>query len=101
MEEPNPEVMAMIKVLFLRNLATTVTGEILEKSCFEFRKLERVKKSKDYAFVHFGDRKAAIKAMDEMNGKETDGEETEIVLAKPLDRKRVPSCSTGFQKHCI
>lgn len=67
MEEPNPEVMAMVKVLFLRNLATTVTdwkSEILEKSFFEFRRLERVKKLKDYAFVHFGDRRAAVKVMD-------------------------------------
>lgn len=73
----------MVKVLFLRNLGTTVTEEILEKPFFEFRRLERVKKLKDYAFVYFGDRRAAVKAMD---GKETDGEETEIVLAKSPDK---------------
>ena len=87
-EEPDPEVMAKVKVLFVRNLATTVTEEILEKSFSEFGKLERVKKFKDYAFVHFEDRVAAVKAMDEMNGKEIEGEEIEIVLAKAPDKKR-------------
>lgn len=47
--------------MFVRNLATTVTEEILEKSFSEFGKLERVKKLKDYAFVHFEDRGAAVK----------------------------------------
>ena len=50
-----------MKVLFVRNLATTVTEEILEKSFSEFGKLERVKKLKDYSFVHFEDRGAAVK----------------------------------------
>ena len=87
-EETDPDVMAKVKVLFVRNLATTVTEEILEKSFSEFGKLERVKKFKDYAFVHFKDRVAAVKSMDEMNGKETEGEEIEIVLAKAPDKKR-------------
>lgn len=30
----------------------------------------------------------SVKAMDEMNGKELGGEEIEIVLAKPPDKKR-------------
>ncbi|KAJ8398148.1 hypothetical protein AAFF_G00429920, partial [Aldrovandia affinis] len=87
-EEPDPEVMAKVKVLFVRNLATPVTEELLEKTFSQFGKLERVKKLKDYAFVHFEDRDAAVKAMQEMNGKELEGEEIEIVLAKPPDKKR-------------
>ncbi|PKU34717.1 heterogeneous nuclear ribonucleoprotein r isoform x1 [Limosa lapponica baueri] len=82
------EEFSKVTVLFVRNLATTVTEEILEKSFSEFGKLERVKKLKDYAFVHFEDRGAAVKAMNEMNGKEIEGEEIEIVLAKPPDKKR-------------
>ncbi|KPP76865.1 heterogeneous nuclear ribonucleoprotein R-like [Scleropages formosus] len=87
-EEPDPEIMAKVKVLFVRNLATSVTEELLEKTFSQFGKLERVKKLKDYAFVHFEDRDAAVKAMQEMNGKELEGEEIEIVLAKPPDKKR-------------
>ncbi|XP_028316728.1 heterogeneous nuclear ribonucleoprotein R-like isoform X1 [Gouania willdenowi] len=86
--EPDPEVMAKVKVLFVRKLASSVTEELLEKTFSQFGKLERVKKLKDYAFVHFEDRDAAVTAMDEMNGKELGGEEIEIVLAKPPDKKR-------------
>uniref|UniRef100_A0A8C4D9H1 Synaptotagmin binding cytoplasmic RNA interacting protein n=1 Tax=Dicentrarchus labrax TaxID=13489 RepID=A0A8C4D9H1_DICLA len=55
-EDPDPEVMAKVKVLFVRNLASTVTEEILEKAFSQFGKLERVKKLKDYAFIHFEER---------------------------------------------
>lgn len=87
-EDPDPEVMAKVKVLFVRNLANTVTEEILEKSFSQFGKLERVKKLKDYAFIHFDERDGAVKAMEEMNGKDLEGENIEIVFAKPPDQKR-------------
>jgi len=48
-------------VLFVRKLATAVTEELLEKTFSQFGKLERVKKLKDYAFVHFEERDAAVK----------------------------------------
>ncbi|XP_056283480.1 heterogeneous nuclear ribonucleoprotein Q-like isoform X1 [Pseudoliparis swirei] len=87
-EDPDPEVMAKVKVLFVRNLANGVTEELLETSFSEFGTLERVKKLKDYAFIHFEERDGAVKALDEMNGKELDGEPIEIVFAKPPDQKR-------------
>uniref|UniRef100_A0A8C9LVP2 RRM domain-containing protein n=1 Tax=Piliocolobus tephrosceles TaxID=591936 RepID=A0A8C9LVP2_9PRIM len=79
---------AQVKVLFVRNLAKTVTEEILEKAFSQFGKLERVKKLKDYAFIHFDERDGAVKAMEEMNGKDLEGEDIEIVFAKPPDQKR-------------
>uniref|UniRef100_A0A4W5MWT0 Synaptotagmin binding, cytoplasmic RNA interacting protein n=1 Tax=Hucho hucho TaxID=62062 RepID=A0A4W5MWT0_9TELE len=87
-EDPDPEVMAKVKVLFVRNLANSVTEEILEKSFGQFGKLERVKKLKDYAFVHFDERDAAVKALAQMNGKALEGEHIDIVFAKPPDQKR-------------
>lgn len=140
----------------MRNLANGVTEEILEKSFSQFGKLERVKKLKDYAFIHFEERDGAVKvftfcnsvlqvfshiiktiiltlflhhfhwivadyctflawtlsvvivepremsrhvnkcvptfcfsqALEEMNGKELEGEPIEIVFAKPPDQKR-------------
>ncbi|XP_059842572.1 heterogeneous nuclear ribonucleoprotein Q-like isoform X1 [Hypanus sabinus] len=87
-EDPDPEVMSKVKVLFVRNLASTVTEELLEKTFSHFGKLERVKKLKDYAFIHFDERDGAVKAMDEMNGKDLEGENIEIVLAKPPDKKK-------------
>ncbi|XP_064810231.1 heterogeneous nuclear ribonucleoprotein R-like isoform X1 [Oncorhynchus masou masou] len=105
-DKPDPEIMAKVKVLFVRNLATPVTEELLEKTFSQFGKLERVKKLKDYAFVHFEDRDAAVKAMQEMNGKQLEGEEIEIVLAKPPDKKRKerqaqrqPSRTTGYDDY--
>lgn len=50
-----------VKVLFVRNLANGVTEEILETSFSQFGKLERVKKLKDYAFIHFEERDGAVK----------------------------------------
>ncbi|XP_041660612.1 heterogeneous nuclear ribonucleoprotein Q-like isoform X2 [Cheilinus undulatus] len=87
-EDPDPEVMAKVKVLFVRNLANGVTEELLETSFSQFGKLERVKKLKDYAFIHFEERDGAVKALEEMNGKELEGEPIEIVFAKPPDQKR-------------
>lgn len=55
----NPQV----KVLFVRNLANSVTEEILEKSFGQFGRLERVKKLKDYAFIHFDERDSAVKVL--------------------------------------
>lgn len=45
----------------MRNLANGVTEELLETSFSEFGKLERVKKLKDYAFIHFEERDGAVK----------------------------------------
>lgn len=106
-----------VKVLFVRNLASTVTEEILEKAFSQFGKLERVKKLKDYAFIHFEERDGAVKvrppdlndlgyirngkrfetnpvsrwslqALSDLNGKDLEGEHIEIVFAKPPDQKR-------------
>ncbi|XP_075874103.1 heterogeneous nuclear ribonucleoprotein Q isoform X2 [Nelusetta ayraudi] len=87
-EDPDPEVMAKVKVLFVRNLASTVTEEMLEKAFSQFGKLERVKKLKDYAFIHFEERDGAVKALSDLNGKDLEGEHIEIVFAKPPDQKR-------------
>lgn len=48
-------------MLFVRNLANSVTEDILEKTFSQFGRLQRVKKLKDYAFVHFDDRESAVK----------------------------------------
>lgn len=50
-------------MLFVRNLANSVTEEILEKSFSEYGNLERVKKLKDYAFIHFEERDGAVKVL--------------------------------------
>ena len=57
-----------VKVLYVRNLKSDVTEEQLKEKFEPFGKIERVKKIKDYGFIHFEDRDDAVKAMDELNG---------------------------------
>lgn len=53
--------LTQVRVLYVRNLTQDCSEEKL-KECFEqFGKIERVKKIKDYAFIHFEDRDCAVK----------------------------------------
>lgn len=61
-----------VKILYIRNLMMTTTEETIEALCNEWVKredaVERVKKIRDYAFVHFKEREDAITAMNLLNG---------------------------------
>lgn len=50
--------------------------------------MERVKKIKDYAFIHFEDRDHAVAAMRGLDGKEVCGSHIEVSLAKPPSDKK-------------
>ncbi|KAI4486625.1 hypothetical protein M0804_005995 [Polistes exclamans] len=87
-EEPDELTMSKVRVLYVKNLTQDCSEEKL-KECFEqYGKIERVKKIKDYAFVHFEDRDNAVKAMNELNGIEIGGSHIEISLAKPPSDKK-------------
>lgn len=87
-EEPDEDTMAKVKVLYCRNLTANVTEEDL-KQCFEpFGKVDRIKKIKDYAFVHFEERDHAVEAMQKLNGSQLGGAGLEISLAKPPSDKK-------------
>lgn len=57
-----------VKVLYVKNLKSTVTEENLRKAFEPYGPIERVKKTKDYGFIHFENREDALKAMEELNG---------------------------------
>ncbi|KAG7160777.1 Heterogeneous nuclear ribonucleoprotein Q-like 1, partial [Homarus americanus] len=59
-EEPDEDTMSKVKVLYVRNLTQMTTEEMLKEKFDEFGKVERVKKIKDYAFVHFEERDEAV-----------------------------------------
>lgn len=82
-EEPDDETMAKVKVLYVRNLKADISEETLKEKFAEYGKIERVKKIKDYGFVHFEERDDAVKAMDALNGKEFGESCMDISLAKP------------------
>lgn len=102
-------------MLYVRNLTQDCSEEKLKESFEQYGKIERVKKIKDYAFIHFEDRDNAVKvkkqvtflfnnqflfkiyfkyktcvfkAMNELNGKEMGGSHIEVSLAKPPSDKK-------------
>ncbi|XP_029678170.1 heterogeneous nuclear ribonucleoprotein R isoform X1 [Formica exsecta] len=87
-EEPDEQTMSKVRVLYVRNLTQDCSEEKLKESFEQYGKIERVKKIKDYAFIHFEDRDNAVKAMNELNGKEMGGSHIEVSLAKPPSDKK-------------
>ncbi|KAM8889200.1 APOBEC1 complementation factor isoform 3-T3 [Synchiropus picturatus] len=85
--EVDEDTMATVKILYVRNLMLQTTEETIEKE-FSIRagSVERVKKIRDYAFVHFSQREDALNAMKALNGKIIDGSPIEVTLAKPVDK---------------
>ncbi|XP_020365243.1 APOBEC1 complementation factor isoform X4 [Rhincodon typus] len=86
--EVDEETMSSVKILYVRNLMLPTSEEAIEKEFNSIKPgtVERVKKIRDYAFVHFVTREDAINAMNKMNGKVLDGSPIEVTLAKPVDK---------------
>ena len=57
-----------MKVLYARNLLLSTTEDTIEKVFSKFGEVERVKKIKDYCFIHFRTKEQARNAMESMNG---------------------------------
>ena len=86
------ETMSKVKILFIRNLMATTSED---KIMAVFSKLsdgnvERVKKSKDYAFVHFASRESAEKALLNIKSENRtlllDGADVEVTWSRPVDK---------------
>lgn len=100
--EPEPEVdedvMATVKVLYVRNLMLSTTEERIKE---EFEKvtregaIERVKKMKDFAFVHFKEREDALSSIQTMSGAQIDGSHIEVSLSKPVDKTNLLRLTRG------
>merc|ERR1719319_1616009 len=93
--EPEPEVdelqMRHVKVLYVRHLSMATSEESIW-SCFQELSgghVERVKKPKDFAFVHFTSRESAELALTRCDHLEIDGQKVEVLWAKPPDRDHV------------
>lgn len=87
-EEPDAVTMAKVKVLYARNLTQDCTEEKLKEAFEVYGKVERVKKIKDYAFVHFEDREGAMKGMEALHQSLLCGSAIDISLAKPPSDKK-------------
>ncbi|NXQ74329.1 APOBEC1 complementation factor isoform X1 [Molothrus aeneus] len=86
--EVDEDTMSSVKILYVRNLMLSTTEETIEKEFNSIKPgaVERVKKIRDYAFVHFNKREHAVEAMKALNGKVLDGSPIEVTLAKPVDK---------------
>lgn len=87
-EEPDEETMAKVKVLYVRGLKADITEEMLKELFSQYGEIEKVKKIKDYGFIHFNERDNALAAMEALNGTELNTSEMSISLAKPVDNKQ-------------
>ncbi|KAG7485051.1 hypothetical protein JOB18_002143 [Solea senegalensis] len=84
------DVMETVKILYVRNLMMETSEEAIRQVFSQFNSgcVERVKKIRDYAFVHFTSRDDAVLAMDHLNGTEVEGSCIEVTLAKPVDKEQ-------------
>jgi len=57
-----------VKVLYVKNLKSLVTEDELRQVFEPYGQVGRVKKTKDYGFIHFENRDDALRAMEELNG---------------------------------
>lgn len=57
-----------VKVLYVRNLTQYCSEEKLREAFEQYGRVERVKRIKDYAFVHFDDRQEAIRVSEKSIG---------------------------------
>ena len=82
--------MSNVRILFLRNLMMSTTEDTL-RALFNRKghgDVERVKKTKDFAFVHFASRKSAEAALAACaDGLRIDGAAVEVLWSKPVDKK--------------
>ena len=62
--------LCQVKVLYVRNLMLSTSEERIKKYFNDLipNSVERVKKIRDYAFVHFNNRENAVHAMGLSNG---------------------------------
>ncbi|XP_056227671.1 RNA-binding protein 47 isoform X5 [Seriola aureovittata] len=84
------DVMETVKILYVRNLMMETSEETIRQVFSQWNPgcVERVKKIRDYAFVHFTSREDAVLAMDHLNNTEVEGSCIEVTLAKPVDKEQ-------------
>ncbi|XP_055941341.1 RNA-binding protein 47-like isoform X2 [Argiope bruennichi] len=105
--EPEPDVdeetMSKVTILYVRNLMMNTTEEKLKKifSLEDKLKVEKVKKLRDFAFVHYKTREDAETALEQLNNIDIDGSIVEVTWAKPADRVTRPRCHSRPSQHMI
>ncbi|KAF8794475.1 putative RNA-binding protein 46 like protein [Argiope bruennichi] len=83
----------VVKVLYVRNLAPITTEEqlLLLFSMGGALRVERVKKMRDFAFIHYSKREDAESALQKFDGVTVDGCALEVTWAKPPETQKTRS----------
>ncbi|ESO87015.1 hypothetical protein LOTGIDRAFT_127955 [Lottia gigantea] len=101
-QDVDEDVMSNVRVLYVRNLMLDTSEEtvrdIFERASDSTGSIERVKKIKDYCFVHFRTREHAAEAMSNLNGTTIEGSHIEVVWAKPPDKTDPRRIMKGLQQ---
>lgn len=87
-EDPDDDIMSQVKVLYVRNLKESVSEERLKEIFEKYGEVEKAKRMKDYAFIHFKERPAAVSAMESLHKSTLDDVEIEVSLAKPQNEQK-------------
>ncbi|XP_015923223.1 probable RNA-binding protein 46 isoform X2 [Parasteatoda tepidariorum] len=89
------ETMKRVKVLYVRNLSALTTEDQLLRlfSMGGVLRVERVKKMRDFAFIHYSKREDAENALKQLDGCVFDGCTLEVTWAKPPDAQKLRSPS--------
>lgn len=74
--------------MYVRNLTHDLSEVKLKEIFKDYGNVERVKKLKDYAFIHFEERADAVRALSELNGLSINGTKLEVCWAKPPSDKK-------------
>ena len=86
-----------MKVVYVRNLSPAIDDTKLNELFKQYGSVEKVKKIKDYAFIHFLNRDDAVRAIEELDGQELDDLKIEVSLAKPqVDKRENRRGMSGF-----
>nr|CAH8853912.1 unnamed protein product [Trichobilharzia regenti] len=88
--EVDENIMSKVRILYVRNLMLHTTEDAVKdhfnQAIGAVDAVERVKKIRDYAFVHFRDRLQATTALRQLDGTLFDGSQIEVTWAKPVDK---------------
>ncbi|XP_024082797.1 probable RNA-binding protein 46 isoform X2 [Cimex lectularius] len=90
-EEVEPHIMERVTIMYVRNMMLKTTEKTIKEALLNFVKpedIKRVRKMKDFAFVHFTSREVAQIAINKFNGFILEGAKVEATWAKPIKTKK-------------
>jgi len=95
--EPDEDVMSTVKVVYASNLPEAVTEARLQELFAPFGPIEKVKKIRDYGFIHFDNRDDALKSIEALQDHVEVGIKMNVSLARPpqKDKQRPPPRGGG------